>query len=77
MIKNKYGDAVVELGDRYEFCKGNRVYYGEVIKINNKSHSFDFAKLDNGRSKKRTGEIVTDVTAIRGIMFILNWKKQK
>lgn len=71
MINRGYS-SIVEVGDRYEFCKVNEhgiscVYYGEVKAIYCKEKNFAFYLLDNGINNKRTGEVFENITAIRGI----------
>lgn len=79
MIRNKYDTGgTIEIGDRFEFCIGNKVRFGKVISINKEAKSCDFAELKNRSTKKgvvytETGLICCDVTAIRGIGIIENF----
>ena len=79
MKKDRFGYALLSEGDCLEFCRVidgiSNVLYGRIIKINIDSKSFDFEVLDNGISKKPTGEVFEVVTDkyIRGISWSTNF----
>lgn len=83
MIKHNYS-TTVEVGDTYEFCTQHQnqpssVHYGKVTKINPQNKTFDFVHLNNGISKKETGQTSENVTAIRRIGYIHGdtWKPKE
>ena len=83
MIKYKHS-TVIEVGDDCEFCvivDGiSNVLYGRITRIDKSLHIVDFERLKYGKKmvKVLTGEVFSDVKAIRGIGHIHpdTWKEE-